>query len=132
MARVIVLDASVVVALFDDTDPHHEWAVSVFIQTTGDQLLMSSLTMAEVLVHPARAGRLESFQSGMAGLAIDVVALDPGESGALAALRADTTLKMPDALVLHTARARHATLATADSSLAAVATTQGCSVLSPG
>lgn len=131
MARVVVLDASVVVALFDDTDSHHDWAVSVFIDTTGDQLLMSSLTMAEVLVHPARADRLDSFQTALSGLAIDAVELGPQDAIALATLRAQTALKMPDAVVLHTACRHQATLATADSTLASVATEHGCRVLRP-
>jgi hypothetical protein len=72
MAGVIVLAAGVSIALYDSSDHRHEWALGMFRNTLSHDLVMSSLTLAEVMVHPARAGTVQRFEDGIAGLHIDV------------------------------------------------------------
>ncbi len=118
---MIVLDASVLVALVNADDSHHAWAVDFFTQTVAEDLCMSTLTLAEVLVHPTRRGVDAAFMANIAGLDLKVTPLEAESSSALAAVRSKSGLKMPDAAVLHTALAQAAALATLDDQLAAQA-----------
>lgn len=123
---MIVLDASVVIA-FLAADSHGPAARAFFAQTLEDDLRMNELTLAETLAGPARAGRTDVALAHLHRLRIGAVPLtDPI---ALARLRADTGLRMPDAVVLHCALAHHAALATFDRTLAARARELGVVVL---
>ena len=118
MAGLVVLDAGALIALFNGADSHHSWARDVFIRTTHRKLVMSSLTYAEVLVHPMRAGRADVFESSIAGLKLEIRPVNPEDGRRIASLRARTALKMPDAVVLQLAASTGATLATTDRALA--------------
>jgi len=132
MAGVVVLDAGVLIALYDSTDHHHPWALELFTHTLGDDLALSSLTMAEVMVHPIRAGMLTQFDAGISGLNLTVHAIDHDHARQISQIRASTTLKMPDAVVLQLALRLGATLATTDQALATQAMGQALSVFEPG
>ena len=56
---MIVVDASVLIAHFEATDAHHTRATTLLLDATSDELVASPLSLAEVLVGPARAGRLD-------------------------------------------------------------------------
>ncbi len=131
MAGVVVLDASALIALHDSRDRHHAWARQMFIDTVDASLVMSTLTYAEVLVHPTRAGKLREFQDSVSGLGIDVRGVSPESATDIASLRAQTALKMPDVIVLCQAQALGASVATTDRALANEASEQGLVVLSP-
>ena len=131
MAGLVVLDASALIALHDSEDRHHSWARGIFLETIDAALSMSVLTYAEVLVHPTRAGKVAEFQRNIAGLGIEIVTVAADDGPALAHLRASTSLKMPDVIVLHLAAGLGASLATTDRGLAAEATRSGVSVLEP-
>lgn len=123
---MIVLDASVVIA-FLAADSHGPAARAFFAQTLDDDLRMNELTLAETLVGPARAGRTDVALAHLRRLRIGTVSLtDPVT---LARLRADTSLRMPDAVVLHCALTHGAALATFDRTLAARAAELGVVVL---
>lgn len=97
---MIIVDASVLIAHFNANDALHERAVDTLITTEDDPLFASSITIAEMLVGPARCGRLDE---GVADLkALDVEEVQPGHDAArrLAAMRASTGLKLPDCSVL--------------------------------
>ncbi len=119
MARVIVLDASVVIALLEAKDPHHEGAKAFLTAAATEPWIINVLTMAEVLVAPARAGFLHEAQAALALLDLRIEDLAADQAEGLALLRAESGLKMPDACVLLTAVNRGASLATFDTKLAA-------------
>lgn len=115
----VVLDASVVLALFDPTDVHHAAAVGSVRRSRdrGDALSVPVSVLAEVLVGSARQGRgfvdvrrrlvVDAF--GPVRIVDDVVAVEA------AVLRAEhPSLRLPDALVLATGRVDAATVLTAD------------------
>ncbi len=131
MAGVVVLDASALIALHDSEDRHHTWARGMFLDTIDATLLISVLTYAEVLVHPTRAGKVAEFERNIAGLGIEIVTVAADDGPALAHLRASTSLKMPDVIVLHLAAGLRASLATTDRELAGEAALRGVSVLEP-
>ena len=131
MARVVVLDASALIALVSSKDAHHQWAMDMFRDTASFGLQMSSLTQAEVMVHPARAGQLEKFQKMVNSLGLQITPIEPEDSASLANLRAKTSLKMPDVAVLRQAMKVNGTVATTDQKLAQAAKDLGFGVFHP-
>ena len=125
MARLIVLDACVLIALTDQTNTNHDSARRLL--STNDQLAITALTGAEVMVYPipkAQGGWSELLRD----LAIEVVAITAEDMEAIAATRRQSQLKMPDAIVLWLARQRGACVGTFDEKLAAKARQYGLAV----
>ena len=56
MARLIVLDASVVIAALAADDAHHHAAVNALAGVSDDELVLAATTRAETLVGPMRMG----------------------------------------------------------------------------
>jgi predicted nucleic acid-binding protein len=131
LAQVVVLDASALIALASSKDPHHSWALQMFRDTVSFELQMSALTQAEVLVHPARAGKLEKFLKLIGELGLEITQIEEVDSSKLASLRATTNLKMPDVVVLHQAMKVKGSIATTDNKLAQVAKAKGVGVFKP-
>ena len=131
MAGVVVLDANVLIALYDERDAHHAWARQFFVDTIADELCISALTFAETLVRPTRAGVGELFQAAIADVGISVDPIDAFGAIQLATTRAESGLRMPDAVVLHTAQRRGGALATSDNTLAKAAIAAGITVFQP-
>lgn len=125
---MIVLDASVLIALFDARDPHHDKARELLRRTVGQPRGISTLTLAEVLVGAVRAGRCGTALRATEKLGIRELGFQPGAAAALAELRAETGLKLPDCCVLLAARQQDASVATFDDRLAAGAPRLGLSV----
>jgi predicted nucleic acid-binding protein len=122
---MIVVDASVIIALLDANDAHHARAAEV-LDDVRDPLAASALTIAEVLVGPASAGRLAAARSALATLEIAAVPIDADAAPRLAELRVQTGLKLPDCSVLLAAEIVAAsTLVTFDDRLRRVATEFG-------
>lgn len=115
---MIILDASVLIAHFDAGDEHHEQAVQLLAQAEDPELGASVITLAEVMVSPARKGRLEEAQGAVDRLGIRAIAPDLESPQRLADLRASTRMKMPDCCVLDAARQNDGSVATLDRSLA--------------
>lgn len=128
---MIVLDAGALIALINERDAHHVWARELFTSTTGEEWVISSLNLAEVMVHPVRAGKAEEFMRGIEGLRLRVEGTQPAHATELARLRAETSLKMPDVIALHLASGLSASLATVDRRLAEKASELGCAVHAP-
>jgi predicted nucleic acid-binding protein len=120
VAELIVADASVLIGWLDERDPHHAAAIDVLASV--DRFVVHPLTLAEVLVHPARSGRegevLARLES--VGMVVSSRALDPV---VLAQLRATTKLKMPDCVVLACSRDHGLSVATFDEALRAATET---------
>lgn len=127
----VVLDASALIALYSSKDINHLWAIGFFKQTLDRELSMNVLNYSECLVHPIRAGKLDQFSAGVAGLGVEVVQIVSSDASSLAQLRAGTGLRMPDVLVLHQAKNLGAAVATTDQQLAKVARDLGIEVFSP-
>lgn len=127
---MIVLDACVLIAHFDQTDAFHDDAGKLLSLAAEESLAASPLTLAEVLVGPARTGRLDRASAALAQLDIDTIGLDESAPVRLATLRAATSLKLPDCCVLLAAeQAGNATIATFDDRLATAARDRGIPVL---
>jgi predicted nucleic acid-binding protein len=131
LAQLVVLDASALIALASDTDPNHNWALEMFRDTAAFGLQMTALTQAEVLVHPARAGKLEKFLKLIGALGLEITPIEESDASQIAKIRASTSLNMPDAVVLSQAIKVSGSIATADKHLAKVAKDNGLGVFIP-
>lgn len=118
---MIVLDASVLIAHLDDTDDHHARASRVLLAVAGRALRASTVTLAEVLVGPARADRLGAATGALTTMGVEEVRLADDAATRLAQLRAATSLKLPDCCVLLAALDADADVRTFDERLAAAA-----------
>jgi predicted nucleic acid-binding protein len=114
----VVLDASVVIALLDSSDASHVDARALLEGRAEDTWLMSTGTLAEVLVHPLRRGTGDEFERKLARLRVAFVDVDPAIARRAARLRAEhMSLRVPDSLVLATAQQRAADTLTFDRAL---------------
>jgi predicted nucleic acid-binding protein len=129
LARLIVLDASVLIAHLDADDAHHARATALLADAGSNALGVSPLTLSEVLVGPARAGQLDRATSVLDQLHIAAQWLPADAAVRLASLRAETNLKLPDCCVLLAAEQTQAALATFDHRLAATGEQRGLAVL---
>lgn len=114
---MIVLDATVLIAYLDGGDAHHDRAVTVLQREIDEDFGASPLTIAEVLVGPARAGRLDDAVAALRDLEVVEQALPPDTSTRLAELRAMTGLRMPDCCVVLAAQTAGASIAAFDDRL---------------
>jgi len=118
---VIALDASVLIAFLADSDPHQAKARSLLEALSNEPWGASSVTLAETLVYPARAGRLEEAETALVGLDVQELPLGAGAPGRMAEMRAELGLKMPDCCVLLAAQNNDATVASFDVGLLSAA-----------
>lgn len=124
MARLTVLDASVLLAHFDDSDPHSDAAAGILADADG--LAASTITLAEVLAGAARAGRLDEQLAAVAELEIRELPLEMGAAAGLARVRVQTGLRLPDCCVLYAAlTSRAQAVATLDGRLSRAARAAG-------
>lgn len=126
---MIVLDASVLIGYLDGADAHHAVAEAVLAAVIDDDLAANPLTLAEVLVVPARDGRLDAVMSVLRDLEVQELPFPPSTVSRLAQLRAGTGLKMPDCCVLLSAETVNASVASFDDQLGRVAAHRGLSVI---
>ena len=133
MAEVIVLDASLLIAHLDGGDLHHDRATAVLLSaaTDSEELAASPITLAEVLVGPARAGRLDQALAALRQLGVVSVDLPPDAPAQLAGLRIATGLKLPGCCVLLAAMQTGASVATFDAAVASAATRTGLLLRTP-
>ena len=120
----LILDASVLIGLLDTSDAHHEAAVDDVeaADLRGDELLTPASAYSEALVSFARAGRVADARDAVAAMGITVTPLTAAIGEHAAQLRAaHERLRLPDAIVLATARVLDAELLTYDDRLARVA-----------
>ncbi len=129
---MIVLDASVLIGHLDGRDAHHRKARALLEASDGVPLGASAITLAETLVAPARAGRLEEAQKALELLGVAELELGADAPVRLAALRAETGRKLPDCCVLLAAQDREATVASFDVGLVRAAERLGLGVFDLG
>jgi predicted nucleic acid-binding protein len=114
---VIVLDASVLIGHLDGGDPHHRRATALLEASGATPLGSSSISLAETLVAPARAGKLELAREALARIGIAELPLGAGAPARLAGLRTTTGCKLPDCCVLLAAQEYEGAIASFDASL---------------
>jgi predicted nucleic acid-binding protein len=114
---VIVLDASVLIAHLDERDAHHERATELLAGSGTEPLGASTISLAETLVAPARAGRLREATTALERLGIQELPLSAEAPTRLAQLRTDTGRKLPDCCVLLAAQEHAGTVASFDAAL---------------
>ena len=126
---MIVLDASVLIAYLDSENEHHDRAVALLAREIDDDFVINPLTLAEVLVVPARDDRMAEVRATLAE--VEVLELPfPADTGSkLAQLRSDTWLTMPDCCVLLAAEEANARLASFDDRLGSTAKARNLVVL---
>ncbi|MGI8760399.1 MAG: type II toxin-antitoxin system VapC family toxin [Jatrophihabitantaceae bacterium] len=121
---MIVLDASVLIAYLDADDNYHGRAGTLLAREIDDNFAVNSLTLAELLVVPARENRLDVVREALRDLELQELPFPADTAVKLADLRASTNLKMPDCCVLLAAEDACARLASFDDRLADAATTR--------
>jgi toxin FitB len=126
---VIVLDASVLIAHLESSDLHHERATELLLDVADKVLGASPLTIAEVLVGPARIDKLDAAHDALQEIGVATVPLDEQAPVRLAVLRAKTRLRLPDCCVLLAAETSAAAIATLDSRLTAAAAGLGLTTI---
>ena len=120
----LILDASVLIGLLDTADAHHNAAVDDVeaADLRGDELLTPASAYSEALVSFARAGRVADAREAVAAMGIVVTPLTAAIGERAAELRAaHERLRLPDAIVLATARVLGSQLLTYYDRLARVA-----------
>lgn len=125
---MIALDASVLIAHLNPADIHHEAATEILLNGNPGQMLVHTLTLAEVLVGGVRAGQGASMLGDLRAAGILVALHDDDEPLRLAELCTTSGLNLPDCCVLGVALHHQATLATFDEALATVARRRGVPV----
>jgi predicted nucleic acid-binding protein len=125
---VIVLDACVLIAHLDVSDAHHDRAFELLQGLAEEPFAAGALTLAEVLVGPARAGGLERAGAALRALAVETIPIGDAAPAKLAGLRAATGLRLPDCCALLAAEQVRGGLATFDDRLAAAALEHGVPV----
>jgi predicted nucleic acid-binding protein len=113
----LILDASVLIGLLDTADAHHAGAVddTEAADVAGRQLLVPASAYSETLVAFARAARVPEAREAIAAMGIKVTPLTEAIAEHAAELRArHDWLRLPDALVLATARELDADLLSYD------------------
>lgn len=103
--RPICLDSSALIAYL--TDEPHARHVAPLIEDLVTPLLISTVTLAEAAVRPARHGRGEA-ETLIAGVrrfpTLSIMMVDEAVALEAATVRAETALALPDAVVIASAR----------------------------
>ena len=114
---MIVLDASVLIAHLDERDAHHDRARLLLADTGAEPLGASTITLAETLVAPTRAGRLDDVLAALDRLGVAELPLGDDAAAKLAQLRVEVGSKLPDCCVLLAAQEHGGTVASFDTTL---------------
>lgn len=123
-----VLDANILIAFLDNHDAHHQSVAQFLISHANARFAASAINVVESLVYPAMADKLAVAQEAFERLELTIVTVTGNDTGSIAALRAQTRMKVADACALHAAVSTGSMLVTHDQKLAAVARTCGVKV----
>lgn len=113
----VVLDTSVVIALLNENDLHHESAVQA--TSVKHQYLISAVTLSEALIAAFRNSSKvgQHYQRLIIDSVDRVIAVDDQVAVLGAKVRADKKLSLPDALISATAQIMKAQLWSCDLAL---------------
>lgn len=122
---MIVFDAGVLVAHLAPTDAFRESATAFMEEFEEFDFAANVVTLAECLVRPAAFGRSAEAIARLDQLMLIRLALPEDVAADLARVRAETRLRMPDAIVVYTAEQHGAELVTTDRTLYQAAEQRG-------
>lgn len=109
---VTVVDASLLIALLDANDAHHERATATLADPRLEGIIVPASAYAETLVGPSRRGpaAVRAVDELLSDLAAEVAPISREIARRAAQLRAaHPSLRLPDALVLATGDVLEAT-----------------------
>lgn len=129
---MIVVDTCVVIAWLDGEDAHHASATQFLLDNPSADLVVHPVTLAEILVGPTRAGKVDQVRVALLDVGFRTDLPDVDQPVRLAALRVGTGLKLPDCCVLDMALVHHAPLVTFDDRLTVVARERGLGLVTTG
>jgi predicted nucleic acid-binding protein len=116
MGRVI-LDSSVLVAMYYEGDKHYETIAKQLAQESNHYLI-STVSLSETLTHAYRRGTGDSMKAQILNEVDEVVDVSVAVATEAARIRSIKTLRLPDAMISATATLHKATLWTFDVGLA--------------
>lgn len=125
---MIAMDASVLIAHLDPHDSHHDAATEILYAAAPEDVIVHTMTLAEVLVGGVRIGQAAQMRADLEAVGVRLARHDEQEPLRLAELRVRTGLKLPDCCVLDTSLSNDASLATFDEALATEARRRGVTV----
>ncbi len=102
---VVVFDADVLIGFMNPEDAHHADAIASMRDATRPQTerWISAVNYSELLIAPLREGKEEHVEQMLVGFSIQIATVDMALAQRAAAVRARTSLKLPDAYALATA-----------------------------
>lgn len=102
---VVVFDSDVLIAFLGSRDVHHQEAVDRVRRSLapGTRRLLSAVNYSEILIGPLRAGQQSRVEQMLVRLGIETIQVDMPLAERAAAVRARTSLALPDAYALATA-----------------------------
>ena len=112
----MLLDSSVLIAILNPDDKHHELAIDSYSDSHRYQF--SALSITEVLPSAIKAGTSKAVMGKLEQIATEVVALDEQIAQIAAGIRVTHGLKTPDAIICASATQTKAQLWTLDAKLA--------------
>ena len=125
---MIVLDACVLIAFADPANAFHDDAKRIL--ATAEPLMLTALSGAEIMVHPT-SEQSHQWLGFLRELAIEVVPITCDDMEAIANVRRESRLKMPDSLVVWLAESRSAAVASFDEHLLVKAAERGLRIIGP-
>ncbi len=129
---MIIVDASVLIAHLDERDAHHARALERLLDLAEHPFGTSPITVAEVLVGPARQGRLDDARDALNAMSLTEVPFGASASSRLALLRSETGLKLPGCCVILAAEDAPAeVILTFDARLEGAAASRGLQLEAP-
>ena len=126
---MIILDANILIGLFDPYDLKHALSEQLLIDHGNERLALSALTLTEFLIRPAAVGKAAQAEDFVTDMGIIVIPLLAQDARHIAQVRAVSGLKLPDAVVLWLAQSSVASVMTMDERLAKAALGMGVPVL---
>jgi len=102
---VVVFGADVLIGFMNPSDAHHADAIAWMRDATRPQTerWISAVNYSELLIAPLREGKQEHVEAMLSGFSIQIATVDEAMAKRAAAVRARTSLKLPDAYALATA-----------------------------
>jgi predicted nucleic acid-binding protein len=122
---VIVFDAGVLIAYLTADDLFHDAARDFMEEYEEFEFAANVFTVAETLVRPIRSNDEGVARGTLESIGLRILGLEPREAAELADIRVTSGLKMPDAVVVHSALQHAAQLVTTDRTVARAAADRG-------
>jgi len=104
---VVVFDSDVLIGFLNSADDHHADAIAIVRDAVvpGTRRMLSAVNYSEIMIGPIKVGKQASDRvDAMLGhFSIEIIIVDKAFANRAAAVRARTSLKLPDAYALATA-----------------------------